>query len=40
MEVRMAGKSPLVKRYVVRLEPEERDRLEAMLRKANTGRRL
>ena len=29
----MAGKSPLVKRYVVRLEPEERDRLEAMLRK-------
>jgi homeodomain-containing protein len=33
MEVRMAGKSPLVKRYVVRLEPEERDRLEAMLRK-------
>ena len=29
----MAGKSPLVKRYVVRLEPEKRDRLEAMLRK-------
>jgi Homeodomain-like domain len=29
----MARKSPSVKRYVVRLEPEERDRLEAMLRK-------
>jgi hypothetical protein len=29
----MSGESPLVKRYVVRLEPEERDRLEGMLRK-------
>ena len=29
----MAAKSPSVKRYVVRLEPEERERLEAMLRK-------
>ena len=29
----MARKSPSVKRYVVRLEPEERERLEAMLRK-------
>ena len=29
----MSGKSPLVKPYVVRLEPEERDRLEGMLRK-------
>lgn len=29
----MAGKSPSVKRYVVRLEPEERERLEAMVRK-------
>lgn len=29
----MAGKSPSVKRYVVRLEPEERKRLEGMLRK-------
>jgi hypothetical protein len=29
----MAGKSPSVKRYVVQLEPEERERLEGMLRK-------
>jgi Homeodomain-like domain len=29
----MAGKSPSVKRYVVRLGAEERERLEAMLRK-------
>jgi hypothetical protein len=29
----MARKSPSVKRYVVRLAPEERERLEAMLRK-------
>jgi len=29
----MARKSPSVKRYVVRLETEERERLEAMLRK-------
>jgi len=29
----MAAKSPSVKRYVVRLEPAERERLQAMLRK-------
>jgi hypothetical protein len=29
----LAGKSPSVKRYVVRVEPEERERLEAMVRK-------
>ena len=29
----MAGQSPSVKRYVVRLEPDERERLAAMLRK-------
>lgn len=29
----MGRKSPSVKRYVVRLEPEERERLEGMLRK-------
>ena len=29
----MAWKSPSVKRYVVRLEPDERERLAAMLRK-------
>lgn len=29
----MAGKPPSVKRYVVRLEPDERERLAAMLRK-------
>ena len=29
----MSRKSPSVKRYVVKLEPEGRDRLEAMLRK-------
>lgn len=29
----MAGKSASVKRYVVRLEPDEREHLEAMLRK-------
>ena len=29
----MAGKSPSVKRYLVRLEPQERERLEGMLRK-------
>jgi hypothetical protein len=33
MEEKMAGKPPSVKRYVVRLEPDERERLAAMLRK-------
>jgi hypothetical protein len=32
----MAGKEILVKKYVVRLSPEERDRLEALLRKGKS----